>query len=227
MASVLITGANRGLGLEFVRQYAGDGWRVFATCRDPDRAEALGRIGGDVSLHRLDVGAFEQIDALSGALADEAIDVLINNAGLFGAKPQSLDTLDFADWAEVLRINCLAQIKMARAFLEQVARSERRIIVAMTSALGSIAENTSGGTYVYRSSKAALNAAMASLAIDLRPRGVTVAVLHPGWVKTGMGGPEARIDPAQSIAGMRRVIDGLEAGDSGGFFGYDGTTIPW
>lgn len=231
MTSVLITGANRGLGLEFVRQYAAEGWRVFACCRDPERAEALAGIAAGaaagVSVHRLDVGAFDQIDALARALADEAIDVLINNAGIYGAKPQDLDSLDYESWAETLRINCLAQVRVCQAFLEHVARSRRRIIVAISSKMGSIADNTTGRGYIYRTSKAALNAAMKSLAIDLAPRGVTVAVLHPGWVKTAMGGPDAPLGVEESVAGMRAVIAGLEPGRSGRFFGHDGAPIPW
>lgn len=227
MTSVLITGANRGLGLEFARQYAGEGWRVLATCRAPERAEALRRVAGEVSIHRLDVGNFDHIAALSRALAGEPVDLLVNNAGLYGGRPQRLEDLDYDTWAQVLRINCLAPIRMAHAFLEQVALSRRKTIVAISSSMGSIARNTSGGAYVYRSSKAALNAAMKSLAIDLAPRGITVACLHPGWVRTDMGGPDALIEAQQSVAGMRAVIARLGPAESGKFFRYDGSTIPW
>lgn len=230
MTSVLVTGANRGIGLEFVRQYAADGWRVFACCRDPDAAEhlrALAREADGVSIHRLDVGAFDRIDALARELDGQAIDVLVNNAGVYGGRPQDLETLDYDAWAEVLRINCLAQVRVSRAFLEHVARSERKVIVAITSKMGSIADNTSGRGYIYRTSKAALNAAMKSLAVDLAPRGIAVAVLHPGWVKTDMGGPDALIGVAESVAGMRAVIARLGPATSGGFFGYDGALIPW
>jgi NAD(P)-dependent dehydrogenase (short-subunit alcohol dehydrogenase family) len=227
MASVLITGANRGLGLEFARQYAGEGWRVFATCRDPARAEALRRLSGEITVHRLDVGKFDEVRALAGELDSEPIDLLINNAGVYGGRPQDLESLDYGVWAEVLRIDCVAQIHVAHAFLEPVARSSRKIIVAMSSGMGSIADNTSGGAYIYRSSKAALNAAMKSLAIDLAPKGITVAVLHPGWAKTEMGGAGALIGADESVAGMRAVIDRLGPADAGGFFRYDGSTIPW
>jgi NAD(P)-dependent dehydrogenase (short-subunit alcohol dehydrogenase family) len=227
MASVLITGANRGLGLEFARQYAGEGWRVLATCRAPERAEALRRVAGEVSIHRLDVGKFDHIAALSRELAGESVDLLVNNAGLYGGKPQRLEDLDYDTWADVVRINCLAPIRMAHAFLEHVALGRRKTIVAISSSMGSIARNTSGGAYIYRSSKAALNAAMKSLAIDLAPRGITVACLHPGWVKTDMGGPDALIEAEESVAGMRAVIARLGPADAGKFFRYDGSTIPW
>jgi NAD(P)-dependent dehydrogenase (short-subunit alcohol dehydrogenase family) len=227
MPNVLITGANRGLGLEFARQYADEGWRVFATCRELERAGALRGREGDISIHALDVGDFDRIDALAKELKDEAIDVLINNAGVYGAGPQTLESLDYDEWASVMRIDCMAPIRVSRAFLEHVGRSEKKVIVAITSKMGSIDDNTSGGAYIYRSSKAALNAAMKSLAIDLAPRGITAAVLHPGWVKTDMGGPNALIGAEESVSGMRRVIAGLTPRKSGAFLAYDGSTVPW
>lgn len=227
MPNVLITGANRGLGLEFARQYVAEGWRVLATCRDPDRASALKEISGDVRVAGLDVGRFESIDRLAGELGAEAIDVLINNAGIYGGRPQGLGRIDYDAWAETLRIDCLAQIRVAEAFLDHVARSERKVIVAISSKMGSIADNSSGGTYIYRSAKAALNMAMRSLAHDVADRGIVAAVLHPGWVETDMGGPNALIGPAESIAGMRQVIAGLDAAKSGGFYDYRGAEVPW
>lgn len=227
MPNVLITGANRGLGLEFARQYADEGWRVFATCRDPDRAGQLEGRTGDIRVHRLDVADFGQIDALARELKDEPIDLLINNAGVYGTGPQTLESLDYDEWSRVMRVNCLAPIRICRAFLEQVARSDRKIIVAISSKMGSIDDNTSGGAYIYRTSKAALNAAMKSLAIDLAPRGVTAAILHPGWVRTDMGGPGGRISAEESVSGMRRVMAALEPPDAGKFLGYDGAVVPW
>jgi NAD(P)-dependent dehydrogenase (short-subunit alcohol dehydrogenase family) len=227
MPSVLITGSNRGLGLEFARQYADEGWRVFATCRDPDRAGALRGREGDISIHALDVADFARVDALARELKDEAIDVLVNNAGVYGAGPQTLESLDYDEWAKVMRVDCMAPIRVSRAFVEHVARGEKKVIVAITSKMGSIDDNTSGGAYIYRSSKAALNAAMKSLAIDLAPRGIVAAVLHPGWVKTDMGGPNALIGVEESVSGMRRVIGDLTPRSSGAFLAYDGSVVPW
>lgn len=231
MATVLITGANRGLGLEFCRQYAEAGWKVLACCREPGGAADLHDLSqrhSSISIHRLDVSRFEEIDRLSRDLADETIDVLINNAGVYGdSEHNRFGSIDYELWARVLRINAMAPTRMAEAFLPQVERSSRKLIVAVTSLMGSIADNTSGGSIVYRSGKAALNAAMKSLSIDLRSRGVGVLLLHPGWVQTDMGGPNAPTPPEESIAGMRRVIDGYRLEDSGRFLDFRGRELPW
>jgi NAD(P)-dependent dehydrogenase (short-subunit alcohol dehydrogenase family) len=231
MATVLITGANRGLGLEFCRQYAEAGWNVLACCRDPENAAELRTLSAQrpsVSVHRLDVSRFDQIDALSRELADQAIDVLLNNAGIYGDSEQAaFGALDYEAWARVFRINAMAPVKMAEAFLPQIGRGSRKLIVAVTSLMGSIADNTGGGSILYRSGKAALNAAMKSLSIDLRPQGIGVLLLHPGWVKTDMGGSNAPTSPKDSIAGMRRVIEAYTPDDSGRFLDFRGTELPW
>ncbi|WP_028989612.1 SDR family oxidoreductase [Thermithiobacillus tepidarius DSM 3134] len=231
MPSVLITGTDRGLGLEFSRQYAQAGWRVFACCRRPEQADALHRLAREhpqLSVHRLDVGDHAQIDALADELRDAAIDVLLNNAGVYGDEAQQgFGNLDYARWAQVFRINTMAAVKMAEAFVAQVARSDRRVIAALSSKMGSIADNTSGDSYLYRSSKAALNAAMKSLAIDLAPRRIAVLILHPGWAQTRMGGEQAPLPAADSVAGMRGIIDRFTLADSGRFLNYDGREIPW
>jgi len=206
MPSVLITGANRGIGLEFARQYAAAGWRVFAACRDPARAKDLKELKGDVRVSTLDIGDFMAINVLARELEGEAIDVLVNNAGVYGPGPQTLESLDYDGWAETFRIDCMAQIRMSRAFLDHVAKSERKVIVALTSKMGSIDDNSGGGAYIYRSCKAALNAAFKSLAIDVAPRGIVAAVIHPGWVMTDMGGPNALISAAESVTAMRALI---------------------
>ena len=226
MPSVLVTGANRGIGLEFVRQYAAEGWRVHAACRRPDAARELAAVEGDVAIHKLDVADDRQIAALSKGLATEALDVLINNAGVGGPR-EGFGETDTAAWLDVFRVNTIAPVRMAERFIEHLMRGRRKLIVGLTSRMGSIADNTSGGYYAYRSSKAALNAAMKSLAIDLAPRGVAVVVFHPGWVKTDMGGPGAQIAPPASVAGMRRKIESLGPADSGCFFNYDGSPLPW
>lgn len=226
MPTVMITGANRGIGFELARRYAADGWRVLATCRDPAKADALKALAGDVHIHALDVTDFARVDALAGELGDEAIDVLINNAGVSDMPMERADGVDYDRWAEVLRVNTMAPHKVSDAFAGHVAKSETRIIVAISSRLGSI-EMNSGGDYAYCSSKAALNLIMKGLSGDLHPRGITVAVLHPGWVRTDMGGQGAAIDVDESGAGLHAVISGLGPADSGRFFNYDGSELPW
>lgn len=226
MPSVLITGANRGIGLEFARQYADAGYRVHAACRAPGRAEALASLGEGVTLHALDVTDHRRIEALAADLKGEAIDILINNAGIYG-EGQEFGKIDYAAWERVMRVNTLAPLKMAECFLPHLEAGKTKMIASITSRMGSIGDNSAGGVYIYRSSKAALNAAAKSLALDLAPRGITVIVFHPGWVKTDMGGPNALIDAETSVAGMRAVIAGAGKKDSGRFFAYDGTEVPW
>jgi NAD(P)-dependent dehydrogenase (short-subunit alcohol dehydrogenase family) len=226
MPTVLITGANRGLGLEFVRQYATDGWRVHAGCRSPERAMDLRGIKGDVAVHRLDVTDEASIAAVVRALGDAAIDVLVNNAGVYGRR-QSLGHIDYSGWEGVLRTNVLAPIAVTEALSSALLRAERPRVALITSRMGSIADNTSGGTYAYRSSKAALNAAGRSLALDLKAQGIIVLMLHPGWVRTDMGGAGAPLEPRDSIAALRRIIGGAEMIDSGRFFSHDGSEVPW
>jgi len=231
MATVLVTGANRGIGLEFCRQYAEAGWKVLACCRRPEHASDLQGLAlhrPSVSIHQLDLGNFDQIDALAHALASEPIDVLINNAGIYGDSNRNrFGAMDYELWAQVLKINAQAPVKMTEAFLPHVSRSERRLVVAITSLMGSMGDNSSGGSIMYRSSKAALNAAMKSLAIDLEEHGVGVLILHPGWVKTDMGGTNAPTLPAESVGGLRRVIGGFAPGDSGRFLDFRGRELPW
>ena len=227
MATVLITGASRGLGLEFCRQYAADSWQVLACCRNPEAASELADIP-QVRVFPLDVSDFVQIDALAAQLQDTAIDVLINNAGIYGDSPRrGFGQLDYADWTQTLTINMQAPVKMAEAFLRHLKRGDKKLLVSISSQMGSIADNGSGGSILYRTSKAALNAAMKSIAIDLAGQSIGVLVLHPGWVKTDMGGPNALIDAQQSVAGMRQVIAQFALAQSGSFLKYDGSTLPW
>lgn len=227
MPTVLVTGANRGLGLEFVRQYAGDGWRVLAACRDPASAAALKRIKGDVAIHRLDVTKEKQVAALARKLEGEPIDVLINNAGINPTYGDGPGNMDYDAWEETLRVNTIAPFRVTEALLPNVRASKRKLVVSITSGLGSIAGNTDGGIYAYRSSKAALNMVMRSLAADLRAEGVTVVVFSPGWVRTDMGGRSAPVGVKESIAEMRTVIARIKRSDSGRFFNYEGNQFPW
>jgi NAD(P)-dependent dehydrogenase (short-subunit alcohol dehydrogenase family) len=226
MATVLITGASRGLGLEFCKQYATEGWQVLACCRNPETAGKLADIP-QVRVFQLDVSNFAQIDNLAAQLQDTAIDVLINNAGIYGGPHHGFGQLDYAAWMQTLTVNTQAPVKMAEAFLPHLTRGDKKLLVSITSQMGSIADNSSGGSILYRTSKAALNAAMKSLAIDLVDQGIGVLVLHPGWVKTDMGGPNALIEATESVAGMRQVIAQFTLAQSGSFLKYDGSTLPW
>ena len=232
METVLITGANRGIGLEFCRQYAADGWRVIACSRFPDRSGLLNKLAADhperIRVHALDVGNHAQIDELARSHSGESIDLLINNAGIYTKSPTSaFQNSDYEAWMQAFLINTMAPLKMAQAFAAQIARSKKKTIVTISSKMGSLADNTSGGSYIYRSSKAAVNMVVKTLAVDLQPAGITSVIFHPGWVKTDMGGPGALITPTESVTGMRKVINVLTSADSGKFLSYDGRTVPW
>ena len=223
MSTVLITGAARGLGLDFVKQYAARGWKVHACARDPD---ALNGIEGDIHAHTLEVTDYEAVTALAGTLQGEAIDVVINNAGVAGREATVLGSIDPEVWRQTFEVNTLAPLMIAQAFIEHVARSEQRKMIALSSRLGSIALADSG-RYAYRASKAALNMKWKGLSIDLAGKGVICVVLHPGWVQTDMGGAAATLTIEQSVPAMVNLIDGLKPSDSGRFLNYDGTEFPW
>jgi NAD(P)-dependent dehydrogenase (short-subunit alcohol dehydrogenase family) len=231
MPTVLVTGANRGLGLEFVRQYAADGWRVIAACRDPDSARELRKLAdagdGRIRMLAMNVADAGSVKAAARALAGEAIDLLLNNAGVGGPPGQKLGGLDYAAWLKVLDVNALGPMRVVEALLDNVAQGERRLVVTITSAMGSIADNRSGGSYAYRSSKAAVNMVMKSLSVDLAPRSIACVVMHPGWVRTDMGGAGGKLSPPESIAALRKVIARLGPQDSGTFLNYDGQPYPW
>ena len=231
MPSTLITGANRGLGLEFARQYLADGWHVYAACRDPDSASELRRMA-DASGHKLQILALDVTDPASvktaaAELDGKATDLLLNNAGVMGDRGQTIGNIDYEAWAKVLEANTMGPMRVSEAFVDHVARSERKLIVTLTSGMGSLADNTSGGSIAYRSSKAAVNMVMRSLAIDLAPRGITCVVVNPGWVQTDMGGPHATITASESVTKLRRLIDTLGPAKSGKFFNYDGREYAW
>lgn len=231
MESILVTGANRGLGLEWCRQYAEAGWRVYATCRYPETAvelHALAQRHPHLSLHRLDVTSSEHCAALRAELAATPIDVLVNNAGVYLEKYAPDGAIRYDDWLLTLEVNTLGAVRVTEALAHNVARSQRRLVVAVSSHMGSIADISAPGSYYYRSSKAALNAAMKGLALAYRPMGIGVLILHPGWVKTRMGGwDEAPLTPEQSVAGMRRLVDSYTPQMNGQFLRYDGTPLPW
>jgi NAD(P)-dependent dehydrogenase (short-subunit alcohol dehydrogenase family) len=217
MPKFLITGANRGLGLEFVRQYKEAGWDVVATTRGSSaELEALG-----VEVNKLEMSDLDAVERFGKRF--DRLDLLIANAGTYGPR-EVRDAKAGRQWAETFVVNTIAPFLLAQSVLPAV-KSARGKLIAVSTKMGSIADNNSGGFIAYRSSKSALNSAWRSLAVD-NPD-VVCAVLHPGWVQTRMGGPSAPLEPEESIAGMRRVIDSLAPEQSGGFFAYDGAEVPW
>jgi NAD(P)-dependent dehydrogenase (short-subunit alcohol dehydrogenase family) len=226
MATVLVTGASRGIGLEFVRQYAKDGAQVLASCRDPESARELQKLAASdprIRVHRLDVTDGKNVDTLARELRGEAIDILINNAGIIGTRSGAMD---YDLWEETLRVNTIAPFRIAQALRENLERGEARKIVTITSGMASTTTN-SGGYYAYRSSKAAVNNVMRGLAADWSQDRFIVVVISPGWVATDMGGRGAPLSPAESVGAMRRLIAGLKRSDSGRFLDLNGRELPW
>jgi NAD(P)-dependent dehydrogenase (short-subunit alcohol dehydrogenase family) len=226
MPTALITGAGRGLGLEFARQYAAEGWKVIGTVRKPDARNGLTSLGADVDVRIADVADRGSIGRLAADLRSVPIDVLVNNAGIYGPSGLTFGKLDYSAWEQVLRVNVLGAAAVAEALAENVAASARRTIVMISSRLGSI-EEMRGGDYLYGSSKAALNAVAKALSAALASRGIIVVSVSPGWVKTDMGGGNAPLAPETSVGSLRKLIAGLSRRDSGRFLDYDGSEIPW
>lgn len=229
MTTILITGANRGLGLEFVHQYARTGANIIACCRSVDDAHELKTLSHQfprIEIHALDVSSFTSIRDLAREVK-KPIDILLNNAGIL-QKESTLDDISVDAFQQTFLINTIAPLKMAAAFSAHIASSQKKLIVCISSSMGSIADNTSGGYYSYRASKAALNMVMKSAAIDLAKQQIKVLLLHPGWVRTRMGGPEANLDPKESVAGMRNIIDTYQpALGEIPFLRYNGGVVPW
>lgn len=228
MATYVITGANRGIGLEFVRQLLARGERVLATCRDPQSSKELAALSNErLSVHPVDVASSGSVRAFAAEVGAAPVDVLINNAGIFGPPDQSFGHTDYDGWLALLNTNTLGPLRLLEALAPNLERGARKLAATITSGMGSIGDNTSGGYYPYRSSKAAVNMVMRSASLDLRARGMTVVVMNPGWVKTDMGGPGASISPTESVAGMLRVLDGVGPDQTGSFLDYRGGTFEW
>ncbi|HAC87717.1 MAG TPA: short-chain dehydrogenase [Gammaproteobacteria bacterium] len=230
MATVLITGTNRGIGLEFVKQFLTREDTVLATCRDMGSATELRQLKNDTrKLHifELDVSSQKSMEDLTLQLAGHAIDIFINNAGVYGPRDSTFGKVSANEWAKVLQVNAKAPMILTQLLIDNLRDGSDKKLLYITSKMGSIDDNKGGGSYVYRSSKAALNAVVKSISVDLRDSGFSVAVLHPGWVQTDMGGPNALIDVTTSVSKMIDVIDNLNFHNSGSFFNYDGGIIPW
>ncbi len=230
MATVLITGTNRGIGLEFVKQFLARGDTLLATCRDITSATELDRLkvnNEKLNIFELDVSSRKSMESLPKKLEGQAIDIFINNAGVYGPRDSVFGNVSTDEWAEVLQINALAPLMLTQLLIDNLHDGFEKKLIYISSKMGSIDDNKRGGSYVYRSSKAALNAVAKSISVDLDDIGCAVAVLHPGWVQTDMGGRNALIDTGTSVSNMINVIDNLNTQNSGRFFNYDGVIIPW
>ena len=230
MINVLITGANRGLGLGFVKKYLEKNANVLCTTRDISSSKELlkckERYPNNIEIFELDLLKENGAETLANQLNGMPIDILINNAGV-GSSNQHFEAVSSKPWLEVLKVNLIAPLIITQSLIENVKKSSAKKIYFLSSQLGSIGDNTSGGMYVYRSSKTGLNQVVKSLSVDLKPEGITVVSLHPGWVKTDMGGPNAPVSIDKSIEGMTKVIDRTDINDTGRFLNYDGTELPW
>lgn len=230
MKTIFISGANRGLGLQFAKQYAQQGDHVIACARDLSQAIALTQLAkrhNNIHLHQLDVMNETQIINLTAHFKNEPIDILIHNAGVGGEQCETLTAMNQKSWLDVFAVNTVAPMLITQALLKNIMAGKEKKIVGLTSILASISDNRSGGRYSYRASKAALNQSIRSLACELLDDGVTATVIHPGWVKTDMGGKEGKITVEQSVTNMIKVISGLKSINSGCFFAHDGTELPW
>lgn len=234
MKTILVTGANRGLGLEIVQQFYQDGWKVIACCRRPDQATKLRKIAensiGNIRIFPLDVQNVASMQSLQKSLTKNSVDVLINNAGILGKQGRETfgKLYEFPENAiDVLQVNTLAPLFLSELLKENVIHSQMKTIVNISSDLGSITLNDNGDYCVYRMSKCALNSITKTMAEILKKDNVKVISIHPGWVKTDMGGPAALITPEESVAGIKKVIVGLTLNDSGSFFRYNGERVPW
>jgi NAD(P)-dependent dehydrogenase (short-subunit alcohol dehydrogenase family) len=223
MATVLVTGCDTGLGVEFARQYAADGHRVIATCLDPARATETSAIKGNIEVVKLDVTDHTAIEALAQRMAGAPLDILLNNAGIGNPHPPFGKT-DYVLWRRMLETNLIGPMKMAESFVEHIARSELKMMAFVSSRMGSIALNNSGASYGYRSSKSGLNMIVKTLAVDLAPRRICVIALHPGWAATEPGG---RVPVAESVAGMRGVIRRAGPHHTGSYVTYHDQPLPW
>ncbi|AHE98674.1 SDR family oxidoreductase [Thioalkalivibrio paradoxus] len=231
MKTVVVTGCSRGIGLEFVRQLLARGDRVFAGVRKPETASELTALAAaepeQLTVLPLDVTQAAHRANLAATLGDRGIDLLIANAGVYGPVPDRLGQTDEDGWLETFRVNAIAPRQLVETLLPQLRAGNRPCIALLSSKMGSMGDNGSGGAYIYRSSKAALNAVGVSLARDLADQGILTLVLHPGWVLTDMGGPNAEITVSESVAQMLATLDRASSADNGRFIDIDGSTIPW
>ena len=226
MKQLLVTGANRGIGLEFTQQYLANGWHVYATYRQQPGTALAALACDQLTMLPLDVTEDASILGLKEQLSGIELDLIINNAGLFGPRDQSLGTVSRQQWLDVLNVNSVAPLMLAQALRSNLTTKQGTFAV-ISSRMGSIDDNEGGSLYLYRSSKTAVNQVVKSLSIDVKAQGIKVIALHPGWVRTDMGGPNGSIDTQPCVNGIRQVLEHISPADSGRFINYDGTSIAW
>ena len=226
MTTILVTGANHGIGLEFVKQYAAEGVDIVACCREPAKAAALKAIKGNVRVMTLDVADPKSVEAMVRDLKGEPIDILINNAGVGGPRDAKPNTLDMDAWIKVFAINSVAPMLVAYGLRENLLKGRDKKIATITSVLGSTVQN-GGGMQPYRASKAAVNNLMHGLSKDWAADGIAIGIFHPGWVATDMGGASAPVKPEDSVRGLRARIAELSAKNSGTYRDFKNEEIAW
>ena len=228
---ILVTGANRGLGLGLVKKFLKNNEKVICTTRNISKSKELilckEKYNDNLEICELDLLDKDSPNILSNFLGDETIDLFINNAGVIGHSAQHFKSVSLNHWLDVLKVNLIAPLLITQSIIKNIEKSSERKIYFISSKVGSIEDNKSGGMYIYRSSKTALNQVVKSLSIDLKPLGISVISLHPGWVRTEMGGPNAIISVEESVDGMVDVISNTSIINSGQFINYDGTRLPW
>ena len=230
MATYFITGCNRGLGLEMAQQLVQRGERVIATCRDIATASDLTELAlrsQGLSLIEMDMASLESMTEAVALLNEEPIDVFINNAGIYGPRDANFGNVAGDDMALVLQVNAIAPLQLTQLLIPRLRTGKGKKLAFVSSKMGSIADNGRGGSYIYRCSKTALNSVVKTLAVDLAEEGFIAAALHPGWVRTDMGGPNGLIDAEESVRGMLQVIEALTPAATGEFINYNGAAIPW
>ena len=236
MPTVLVTGANRGLGYEHVKQYAQKGWKVIACARNPKKATELENLkdkyDDNFIIEQLEVIDHPRIEELAEKYSNTSIDILINNAGTTGPLGvpgamdyQKIDSMDYEIWRDILEVNLISPFKVATAFHDHIAQSEKKLLIMMSSDLGSIEQNTFGGLYSYRASKAALNIISKGMSVDWQD--LTVIALAPGWCKTYLGGEEAEIHPDESVENQQAMFEKIITSNSGMFLDRFGKEVPW
>jgi NAD(P)-dependent dehydrogenase (short-subunit alcohol dehydrogenase family) len=228
MQSILITGANRGIGLELTLLFLSRGWLVFAACRNPKTATALqGCASPNLRILELDVTSDNSVSNLTTQLGSQTLDVLINNAGIMSKDPESVQSIDFSHWLQVLSVNTIGPMRVLSSVLNNLKRSKRPRVITISSQMGAFNLEMGSGHIPYSSSKSAVSKAMLMASKELREDGIIVCPVHPGWVRTDMGGPHASISPEESAAGIFSLIDGLTLNESGRFWSWDGKEHVW
>jgi NAD(P)-dependent dehydrogenase (short-subunit alcohol dehydrogenase family) len=228
MPTLMITGANRGIGAQLAKNYASDGWQVIAACRQaPEWINDF----ANAEFLKLDVLDEASLQQAKSELGDRPLDVLWNNAGVYLDKGTVFSGIDYDAWVKTMAVNTMAPLRVSEVFIDNIAASDYKVLTFTSSLMASIERTMAGGSYGYRTSKAALNMAIKCLSVDLKDRGISAVAMDPGWVKTEMGGAGAEITVDVSAAGMKQMIDMvIEGGQSkhnGHFYRYDGTEVPW